>query len=83
MCRSPRLAGLLLLLLLPGCGQPSPILVDRRPDASLLLPCGRPESPPDRPTDTDVALAWLDAVAKYLACEARHDALAAFVKGGK
>jgi len=30
-----------------------------------------------------VALGYLDAVQKYLNCEAKHGALAAFVKGGK
>ena len=82
MSLSPRLAALPLLLLLQACGQPSPILVDRQPDASLLLPCDRPDPPPEKPTDTEVALGYLDAVQKYLSCEARHSALAGFVKGG-
>ncbi len=84
MCRLRLLVGLLSASLLQACSSFSaPIPVDRQPDASLLLPCSRPESPPDKPTDTDVALAWLDAVQKYLACEAKHSALATSVKGGK
>jgi len=57
--------------------------VDRQPDASLLLPCDRPAVPPEKLTDTDAALGWIDAVQKFLNCEARHAALATFVKGGK
>jgi len=83
MFRSPLPVVLLSLLLLPACSSFSSIPVDRQPDASLLLPCERPMRPADNPTDTDVALAWIDAVQKYLNCEARHAALASFVKGGK
>lgn len=83
MFPSRLLAVPLSLLLLQGCETFSPVPVDRQPDASLLLPCERPRPPPDSPTDTAVALGYLDAVQKYLNCEARHGALAAFVKGGK
>lgn len=83
MSRSRLLAALLSPLLLLACSSSSTVLVDRQPDASLLLPCERPARPADKPTDTDVALAWMDAVQKYLACEARHAALAAFVKGDR
>ncbi len=69
-------------MLLIGCGAAShPKLVDRQPDASLLLSCERPAPPPAKPTDNDVAMGWIDAVQKYLACEARHNALVLFVKG--
>jgi hypothetical protein len=54
--------------------------VDRQPDASLLLPCEWPKAPPLNPTDTDVALAWQDAVDKFLACARRQQDLATFVK---
>lgn len=37
--------------------------------------------PPAKPTDNDVALGWIDAVQKFLDCDARHDALVRFVKG--
>lgn len=71
-------------MLLIGCGEAShPKLVDRQPDASLLLSCERPAPPPAKPTDNDVALGWIDAVQKFLACDARHAALAAFVRGGE
>lgn len=83
MSRLRLLAAPPLLLLLQACGTSSPIPIDRQPDASLLLPCARPAQPAQNPTDTDVALAWMDAVQKYLNCEAKHGALAAFVKGGK
>lgn len=66
-----------------GCEHYSPVPVDRQPDASLLLPCERPVSPPEKPSNKDVGLGWLDAVQKYLACEAKHQALVNFVKGGK
>jgi hypothetical protein len=39
--------------------------------------------PPANATDNDIALALVDAVQRYLECEARHKALADFVKGGK
>lgn len=77
-----RRAGLLMCLVAGGCATSHPKLVDRQPDASLLLPCERPAPPPERPTDNDVALGWIDAVQKYLACEARHNALVLFVRGG-
>jgi len=83
MSRSRLPAVLPLLLLLPACATFSPVPVDRQPDASLLLPCDRPAVPPTSPTDTDVALGWVDAVQKFLNCDARHAALSAFVKGGK
>ena len=83
MYPSPLPAVLLSLLLLPACSSYSPLLVDRQPDASLLLPCDRPRAPPDSATDTDVALGYVDAIQKYLNCEAKHGALASFVKGGK
>ena len=73
-----------LAMLLTGCGTILyPKLVDRQPDASLLLSCERPAPPPAKPTDNDVALGWIDAVQKFLACDARHSALVTFVKGGK
>lgn len=83
MFLSRPLVALLLLPPLQACSSYSPLPVDRQPDASLLLPCDRPRPPPNSPTDTDVALGYLDAVQKYLNCEAKHGALAAFVKGGK
>lgn len=83
MFRSRLPAALLSLLLLPACATFSPVPVDRQPDASLLLPCDRPAMPSEKPTDTDVALAWIDAVQKFLNCDARHGALSTFVKGGK
>lgn len=76
-------AAIALCLVAGGCVTSHPKLVDRQPDASLLLPCVRPVAPPTNPTDNDVALGWIDAVQKYLACEARFNELATFVKGGK
>jgi len=55
--------------------------VDRQPDSSLLLSCEPPAVPPEKPTDNDVALGWIDAVQKFLACDARHAALVEFVRG--
>ena len=75
-------AALLSAALLSGCGTSShPKLVDRQPDASLLLPCERPMPPPDKPTDNDIAMVLVDAVQKFLDCDARHAALVTFVKG--
>ena len=84
MCLSRLLVALLSATLLTGCGALShPKLVDRQPDSSLLLSCEPPAPPPEKPTDNDVALGWIDAVQKYLACDARHSALVEFVRGGK
>ena len=83
MSRLRTLAALPLAMLPIGCAALShPKLVDRQPDASLLLSCEWPSPPPTKPTDNDVALGWIDAVQKFLACDARHKALVAFVKGG-
>ena len=80
-----RVLVVLPLAVLPiGCAAVShPKLVDRQPDASLLLSCERPQAPPAKPTDIDVALGWIDAVQRFLDCDARHNALVLFVKGGQ
>ncbi len=84
---SPRNALALLAListpLLSGCETLYPKLVDRQPDASLLLPSARPALPPAKPTYTDAVLGWIDAVQKYLDLEDKFNALATFVKAGK
>ena len=80
MCPSPRAAALLSIALLTGCATRS-VPVDRQPDPSLLQPCTRPVPPPANATDNDIALALVDAVQRYLECEARQKALADFVKG--
>lgn len=67
--------------LLGACASSSAVPVQRSPDASLLLPCERPQATGVNPTDNEVALAWLDAVQKYLACERRHADLVRFVGG--
>ena len=59
-----------------------PVPTPRSPDPSLLQPCERPQPTGDLPSDNEIAVAWLDAVEKYLACEARHDALVKFEKEG-
>lgn len=82
MFLSRRAAALLSALLLTACGHSS-VAVDRQPDASLLLPCIRPAVPPQPYTDNDVAQGYVNAVVAYLECEARHDALVTFVRGGK
>ena len=66
---------------LAACASFSPILLSRQPDASLLLPCERPQSVDPQASDNEIAAAWLDAVEKYLKCERRHADLAAFVRG--
>ena len=80
MCLSPKAAALLSVALLTGCATRS-VPVDRQPDPSLLLACTRPVPPPANATDNDIALALVDAVQRYLECEARQKALADFVKG--
>jgi hypothetical protein len=82
MCLSRQVAALLSAALLAGCATRS-VPVDRKPDPSLLQPCTRPVPPPAKATDNDIALALVDAVQRYLECEARQKALADFVKGGK
>ena len=82
MSLSRRAAALLSIGLLAGCATRS-VPVDRQPDPSLLQPCTRPQPPPANASDNDIALALIDAVQRYLECEARQKALADFIKGGK
>lgn len=80
MCLSRQVAALLSIALQAGCATRS-VPVDRQPDPSLLQPCTRPVPPPAKATDNDIALALVDAVQRYLECEARQRALAEFIKG--
>ena len=59
--------------------------VDRRPDASLLLPCVDPVlvADPETATDNDVAAERIRVAEAYLACKQRQADLVSFVKGGK
>lgn len=52
-----------------------------RPDPTLLAACERPKGVDVNATDNEIALAWLDAVEKYLLCERKQEDLAKFVKG--
>ncbi|UYN96598.1 MAG: hypothetical protein KIT25_06600 [Enhydrobacter sp.] len=58
--------------------------MDRRPDASLLLPCADPVlvADPETASDNDIAAERLRVAEAYLACKRRHADLAAFVRGG-
>ena len=82
---SPRNAlGLLALIsmpLLPGCATLYPKLVDRQPDASLLLDCRMPPPPIGTITYGQAVLGWVDAVKAALDCRDEKRALAAFVRG--
>lgn len=85
---SPRNAlGLLALtstLPLAGCETLYPKLVDRQPDASLLLDCKAPAAPAEgKITYSQAVLGWVDAVQFFLDCRDEKRALAAFVKGSK
>ena len=83
---SPRNAlGLLALmsaLPLGGCATLYPKLVDRQPDASLLLDCRAPSAPAEAVTYGQAVLGWVEAVKAFLDCRDEKRALAAFVKGG-
>lgn len=68
------------MMLLSACAKSYPKLVDRKPDATLLIDCVRPDQVPAWPTDTEVAKAWVDSVEKYVECEARYSALRKFVQ---
>jgi hypothetical protein len=57
--------------------------VDRQPGASLLQPCTRPTPPPDNASDNDIALGYVDAVQRFLECEARYRCLVEFVTQAK
>lgn len=78
-----RLPALTLLLLLGGCQTLYPRLVDRQPDASLLLDCKPPVAPAGIVTYGEAVLGWVDAVKAFLDCRDEKRALAVFVKGGK
>lgn len=54
--------------------------VAAKPDSALLQPCERPKGVDVNATDKDIALAWLDAVQRYLECERRQADLAKFVR---
>lgn len=58
---------------------------DRRPDASLLLPCVDPVlvADPETATDNEVAAERIRVAEAYLACKRRHGDLATFVQGGR
>lgn len=74
------LLALMLTLPLSGCGGLYPKLVDRQPDASLLVDCRvPPDPPPGKLTYGQVVLAWLDAVKAALDCRDEKRALADFV----
>jgi hypothetical protein len=71
-------------MLLTACASYSTKAVDRRPDASLLLPCQDPAlvADPDTATDNEVAAERIRVAEAYLACKRRHADLVTFVKGG-
>jgi hypothetical protein len=82
MCLSRLRAALALpcVTLLTACSS-SLVPVAPKPDASLMQPCERPKGVDINATDNEIALAWLDAVEKYLLCERKQEDLAKFVKG--
>lgn len=71
------------VLLLTACGQSSPRLVERTPDASLLLPCADPTLAPDNASDNEIAAERIRVAQAYVTCRTRHASLVEFVKGGK
>jgi len=78
--------GLLALMsapLLSGCATLYPKLVDRQPDASLMLDCRAPATPSEPVTYGQAVLGWVDAIKAFLDCRDEKRALAAFVKGAK
>lgn len=71
----------LIALACGGCETLYPRLVDRQPDASLLLECRAPPLPPDKPTYNDAVVGWMDAAQAFLDCRDEKRALVTFVKG--
>ena len=74
---------LMSALLLSGCATLYPKLVDRQPDASLMLDCKAPPAPAEAVTYGHAVLGWVDAVKAFLDCRDEKRALATFIKGGK
>ncbi len=74
---------LMSMPLLGGCATLYPKLVDRQPDASLLLDCNAPAPPPAVVTYNAALLGWMEATQAFLDCRDEKRALATFVKGGK
>lgn len=70
-------------LLLSACGTSSPRLVERTPDASLLLPCVDPTLALDNASDNEIAAERIRVAQAYVTCRTRHASLVEFVKGGK
>lgn len=64
---------------LMACQSSSVVPVAPRPDSALLQPCERPRGADPAMSDNDIALAWIDAVQKFLACERKQEDLAKFV----
>ena len=56
--------------------------VSRRPDASLLLPCGDPMLADEDALDNEIAAERIRVAQAYLDCKQRQADLAAFVRGG-
>lgn len=56
--------------------------VERRPDASLLLPCVDPMLALEDATDNEIAAERIRVAQAYLVCKRRQADLAAFVRGG-
>lgn len=81
----PSLANALSLLvcalLLTACGASSPRLIDRTPDASLLLPCADPVLAPENASDNEIAAERIRVAQAYVTCRTRHASLVEFVKG--
>lgn len=76
------LPALLCGLLLSACGTSSPRLVERTPDASLLLPCVDPALAPENASDNEIAAERIRVAQAYVTCRTRHASLVEFVKGG-
>lgn len=81
LSRASALSLLLCALLLTACGTSSPRLVDRQPDASLLLPCADPVLAPGNATDNDIAAERIRVAQAYVTCRTRHAGLVEFVRG--
>ncbi len=82
MSPSRLLAGMCLLCATPLTASCSSLVpVAPRPDPSLIQPCERPKGVDVNATDNEIALAWIDAVEKYLLCERKQQDLAKFVTG--
>jgi hypothetical protein len=69
---------IVVFMLLVGCGPTSTKLTTRTPDASLMVPCEKPQTLPAKPTGNQIGKQLVDTTKLLLDCSAKHDGLIEF-----